>query len=108
MKKKVLDTIKSHLNKNKTDKFLRKPILVCTQNPSQATDLFAHLRDALLKDDDVRNIICLSNFTEYEDAILDNKIGKQTVYVTSDTLLDSASINLSHTVIPLVINYGMG
>ena len=103
MRRKVADTIKSQLEKVRTENFLRKPILVCTRTRQTSKDLTEYLKREL-RDSDVKKILCLGTYRDYEEAV--DAMGKQTVYVVSDSTLKT-SLNFSHSVIPLIINYGM-
>lgn len=57
-----------------------------------------------LRDIDCKKILCLGSYEDVDSEW--DKLGKYTVYVIADKVLQ-ASFSLSHSVIPLVINYGM-
>ena len=103
MKRKVADAIRASLSKSKTETFHRKPIMVCAKTGEQAKDLTDYLKDEL-RSDDVNKILCLAQYSDIDEFY--NDLGKQTVYVISDAVLKT-SFNIGHSVIPLVINYGM-
>ena len=66
MRRKVADIIRAHLAKPKTDKNLRKPILVCTRTARTATELADYLKREL-RDGDVRKILSIGTQRDLDE-----------------------------------------
>ena len=66
MRRKVADLIRAHLAKKKTQKCIRKPILVCTRKATTAAELTEYLKREL-RDSDVRKIVCLGTQRDLDD-----------------------------------------
>ena len=100
MKAKVVELIRKHLAKSKSETFLRKPIIVFARTRRIAAALHEYLKEKL---EEVKKITLLD-----DSATLDECLGleRQTVVVTSDEIL-TTSMDLGFSAVPLMIHYNM-